>query len=544
MPDYGHDLLFGCFLTPAAEQAETTLRLAVRAEQLGLDLVSAQDHPYQPAFLDTWTLLSVIAARTSRIRVFPNVANLPLRPPAMLARAVASLDVLSGGRAELGLGAGAFWDAIAAMDGPRRSPADTVAALREAIAVIRALWTPGRGVSLTGDHYRLSGARPGPFPVHPVGIWLGAYKPRMLQLTGELADGWLPSSPYAPPEQLTRMNEIIDEAAAAAGRPPTAIRRMYNVAGSFSTPDSDFLQGPPKVWAEQLAELALTDGISAFILTGDAPADLELFAQEVAPAVRELVDRERDQPDTAAPAEHGQATPPVSARATPAAGYATAPQFVGFATAPQSADQDLGVEPTPDSGQRISSVTVWVESARPVGPPREATAARYTDEGRALARDLIRVHDHLRGELTQLRDMIVQVAAGRLDPGMARSAINALTVKQNEWTLGAYCQSYCRFVGMHHTLEDTAMFPDLRRADRSLAPVVARLSEEHEAIAGILARIDSALISMVRDPAAIAEVEAAVDLLTDSLLSHLSYEERELVEPLARLGPQIFRWLR
>jgi alkanesulfonate monooxygenase SsuD/methylene tetrahydromethanopterin reductase-like flavin-dependent oxidoreductase (luciferase family) len=524
MPDYGHDLLFGCFLTPSAEQAETTLRLAVRAEQLGLDLVSAQDHPYQPAFLDTWTLLSVIAARTSRVRVFPNVANLPLRPPAVLARAVASLDILSDGRAELGLGAGGFWDAIAAMGGPRRSPADAVAALREAIAVIRALWTPGRGVKLPGDHYRLAGARPGPFPVHPVGIWLGSYKPRMLQLTGELADGWLPSAPYAPPEQLTRMNEIIDEAAAAAGRPPGAVRRLYNLAGSFDAPDGGFLQGPPKVWAEQLAELALTEGISGFILTGDAPADLELFAQEVAPAVRELVGRERHQSGSATPDEHVAAAPH------------------GSAPIPQAADQDLGVRPTPDGGRRISPATVWDESARPAGPPREATA-RYTDEGRAFARDLIRVHDHLRGELTQLRDMIVQVAAGSLDPGAARSAINALTVKQNEWTLGAYCQSYCRFVGMHHTLEDTAMFPDLRRADSRLAPVVARLSEEHEAIAGILTRIDSALVSMVRDPAAISEVQAAVDLLTDALLSHLSYEERQLVEPLARLGPRIFRWL-
>ena len=524
MPDYGHDLLFGCFLTPAADQAETTLRLAVRAEQLGLDLVSAQDHPYQSAFLDTWTLLSVIAARTSRVRVFPNVANLPLRPPAMLARAVASLDILSGGRAELGLGAGAFWDAIAAMDGPRRSPADAVAALREAIAVIRALWTPGRGVRLTGDHYRLAGARPGPFPVHPVGIWLGAYKQRMLELTGEVADGWLPSSPYAPPEQLTRMNEIIDEAAAAAGRPPGAIRRLYNVAGSFNAPDGDFLQGPPKVWAEQLAELALTEGISAFILTGDEPADLELFAQEVAPAVRELVDRERDQPGTSTPGQPATNTPR------------------GQTTAPPPADQTLGIEPTPDRGPRLSPVAIWDESARPAGPSREATA-RYTDEGRAFARDLIRVHDHLRGELTQLRDMVVQVAAGSLNPGAARSAINALTVKQNEWTLGAYCQSYCRFVGMHHTLEDTAMFPDLRRADSRLAPVVARLSTEHEAIAGILTRIDTALVSMVRDPAAIGEVQAAVDLLTDALLSHLSYEERELVEPLARLGPRIFRWL-
>ena len=524
MPDYGHDLLFGCFLTPSAEQAETTLRLAVRAEQLGLDLVSAQDHPYQPAFLDTWTLLSVIVARTSRIRVFPNVANLPLRPPAMLARAVASLDILSGGRAELGLGAGGFWDAIATMDGPRRSPADAVAALREAIAVIRALWTPGRGVRLTGDYYRLAGARPGPFPVHPIGIWLGSYKPRMLQLTGEAADGWLPSSPYAPPEQLTRMNEVIDEAAAAAGRPSSAIRRLYNVAGSFGTPDGDFLQGPPKVWAEQLAELALIEGISGFILTGDAPADLEIFAQEVAPAVRELVERERAQTGPATSGHPAQTSPPEDA------------------TLAQAANQDLGVEPTPDSRQRISPTTVWDESARPVGPKREATS-RYTDEGRAFARDLIRIHDHLRGELTQLRDMIVQVAAGSLDPAAARSAINELTVKQNEWTLGAYCQSYCRFVGMHHTLEDRALFPDLRRADFRLAPVVARLSDEHEAIAGILTKIDSALVAMVRDPAAIAEVQAAVDLLTDTLLSHLSYEERELVEPLARLGPGIFRWL-
>src|SRR5580704_5733112 len=176
MPDYGHDLLFGCFLTPSAEQAETTLRLAVRAEQLGLDLVSAQDHPYQPAFLDTWTLLSVIAARTSRVRVFPNVANLPLRPPAVLARAVASLDILSGGRAELGIGTGAFWDAIAAMGGPRRSPRESVDALREAIAVIRALWTPGRGARAGGQYYSVSGAKPGPFPVHDVGIWVGAYK--------------------------------------------------------------------------------------------------------------------------------------------------------------------------------------------------------------------------------------------------------------------------------------------------------------------------------------------------------------------------------
>ncbi|HEY1672584.1 MAG TPA: LLM class flavin-dependent oxidoreductase, partial [Streptosporangiaceae bacterium] len=104
MTDYGHPLLFGSFITPVAADPERTVGLAVLSEQAGLDLVTFQDHPYQPAFLDTWTLLSYVAARTSRVRLAANVTNLPLRPPAVLARSVASLDLLSGGRAELGLG--------------------------------------------------------------------------------------------------------------------------------------------------------------------------------------------------------------------------------------------------------------------------------------------------------------------------------------------------------------------------------------------------------------------------------------------------------
>src|SRR5262245_26791436 len=115
MPDYGHPLEFGVFLPPQADAAGDTLALARLADRLGLDHVSLQDHPYQAAFLDTWTFLSVIAASTTSVRVFPNVANLPLRPPAVLARAAASLDLLTGGRVELGLGAGGFPDAIAGM---------------------------------------------------------------------------------------------------------------------------------------------------------------------------------------------------------------------------------------------------------------------------------------------------------------------------------------------------------------------------------------------------------------------------------------------
>ena len=528
MPDYGHDLLFGVFVPPSAQQADEVLALARRADEAGLDLVSVQDHPYNSEFLDAWTLLTTIAATTSRVRVFPNVANLPLRPPAVLARQVASLDILSGGRAELGIGAGAFWDAIEAMGGPRRSAGQSVAALREAIGVIRALWAPGRGARLAGEYYSLHGARPGPLPVHDVGIWVGSYKERMLRLTGELADGWLPSSPYAPPEQLAGMNAIIDAAATAAGRSPADVRRIYNITGSFDDGGSQFLQGPPKAWVEQLAGLALDEGISGFVLMVDAAVMLDRFAADVVPAVRELVAAERE-------GKAPLATQPPASTPDPAPGNEAA----GLGS--RAFKKNLDVEPTPDTGVRLSAERLWDDAQRPHGPA-PAPEAQYPAAGQALAGDLVAVHNHLRGELAQLRDMIAQVADGSLDPGAARSEISKLTMRQNQWTVGAYCESYCRLVGMHHTIEDRSLFPGLRSLDGRLAPVVDRLHAEHVAIAGVLARVDAALVALVTAPAAgMPELRAAVDLLTDTLLSHLSYEETELVEPLGRLGPALYR---
>ena len=520
MPDYGHDLLFGVFVPPDARRKDAVLALARHADEAGLDLVSVQDHPYNPQFLETWTLLTAIAATTARVRVFPNVANLPLRPPAMLARQVATLDILSGGRAELGIGAGAFWDAIEAMGGPRRTAGESVAALREAIEVIRALWTTGRAARLDGAHYALRGAKPGPVPVHDVGIWVGSYKERMLRLTGELADGWLPSSPYAPPEQLAAMNAIIDAAALDAGRSPADVRRLYNIAGSFDGGgggEANFLQGPPKAWAEQLAGLALDEGISGFVLMVNDSATIDRFAAEVVPAVRDLVESERAGTTVPAPAAPGE----------PAALIRTVPS-------------GLGVEATPDGGVRLSAERLWDESQRPHGPAPEPDAT-YSAAGRALAADLIGVHDHLRGELAQLRDMIGQVAAGSLDPGAARSEIAKLTMRQNQWTVGAYCESYCRLIGLHHTLESQSMFPGLSRLDQRLAPVTDRLHAEHLIIAGVLERVDAALVALVAAPGkGMPQLRAAVDLLTDTLLSHLSYEETELVEPLGRLGPLLY----
>lgn len=191
MADYGRELTFGTFITPTAADPQAPVRLAQLTEQVGLDLVTFQDHPYNPGFLDTWTLLTWVAARTSRVTVSGNVLNLPLRPPAVLARAAASLDLLSAGRTALALGAGVFWDAIEAMGGPHLTPGQSVDALSEGIDVIRGMWATdaGRMLRVEGEHHRVIGARRGPAPAHDMPIWLGALKPRMLRLIGTKADG-------------------------------------------------------------------------------------------------------------------------------------------------------------------------------------------------------------------------------------------------------------------------------------------------------------------------------------------------------------------
>ena len=520
MADYGHDLLFGTFLTPAADDPDRVVALAQLTEQAGLDLVTVQDHPYQPRFLDAWTLLSVIGARTSRIAVAPNVANLPLRPPAVLARSAASLDLLTGGRVELGLGAGAFWEAIEANGGPRRTAGEAVDALTEAIGVIRALWdtgTPG-GARLPGEHYPLSGAKRGPAPAHDIGIWLGALKPRMLRLTGRLADGWWVSSGYLPPDTLPEHNRIIDEAAEKAGRSPSRIRRLYNLNGSFDARGNGFLEGPESVWAEQLTELTLTHGMTGYIIATDDPDAIRRFA-DVATEVRAAVTSARTSGGPGAPG-------------TAAVQLAEAPRIEAPLVEAPRVD-GLDVVPTADSGVRLSDTKVWDESDRPSGPAPDPGQAYPHQAG---ARQLIGVHDHLRGELDQLRDLVEQVRTGAIDPAAARSAINQMTMRQNNWTLGAYCESYCRLVTTHHTLEDQAVFPRLRKGDPRLGPVLDRLAYEHTIIHDVLDQVDQALVSLVTAPDGMPKVTAAMDLLSDTLLSHLSYEERELVEPLSRLG--------
>ncbi len=295
MPDYGRELEFGASVEPLADPPEWAARVAVAADRAGLDLFGIQDHPYQRRFLDTWTLISTLVPVTERLRFFPDVANLPLRPPAMLAKAAASLDVLSGGRVEMGIGAGSFWDAVVAMGGPRRTPGEATRSVEEAIEVMRLVWSEERSLGFDGEIYSLKGMRPGPRPVHEIGIWVGGYGPRMLSLIGHLADGWVPSLGYARPERIPEMQRRIDEAAAEAGRGQREIRRVYNVSGRIGAEGEGPLEGPASLWVEQLTRFALELGMDTFIYwpSEERERQVELFAGEVAPAVREAVGAER-----------------------------------------------------------------------------------------------------------------------------------------------------------------------------------------------------------------------------------------------------------
>lgn len=287
MPDYGHPIKFGYFLIPDA--STPLLSMAQEAERLDLDYIGVQDHPYQRRFVDTWVLLSMIAASTSKIGLFPDVANLPLRPPAVMAKSAASIDLLSGGRFELGLGAGGFWDAIDAYGGMRRTPGASLAALEEAIEVIRKVWSGERNLRFEGDHYHLRGAHSGPIPAHPIGIWLGVTGPRAIQLAGRVADGWVPSL-RGDIQKIHDMAVRLDEAAAQAGRDPASIRRILNVHGEITDGTSGgFLLGPVDQWVEELTRLAVLDGFDTFILWADGDGQLARFAGEVIPAVREQV---------------------------------------------------------------------------------------------------------------------------------------------------------------------------------------------------------------------------------------------------------------
>lgn len=289
-------LTFGISITPTAADYPQLVEQAQAADRLGLELIGIQDHPYQRRFLDTFSLIADLAARTSRIVLFPDVANLPLRGPVMMAKAAVSIDIMSSGRFELGIGAGTFWDAVAGMGGPRRAPGESLEALEEAIAICRGVFDVGpekRVVRGEGPHYPVPGYPAGPPPAHRIEIWVGAYGPRALGLIARLADGWVPSHGFMGPDRYREAATRLDEALAEAGRAPADVRRLYNFGGAITDGErGEGLDGPVEQWVETLASWAVDLGVDTFIYwpTDSGTHEVERFAQEVVPAVRRAVE--------------------------------------------------------------------------------------------------------------------------------------------------------------------------------------------------------------------------------------------------------------
>ncbi|HVH31564.1 MAG TPA: LLM class flavin-dependent oxidoreductase, partial [bacterium] len=174
---------------------------------------------------------------------------------------------------------------------------EAVSALEEALRILRLFWSGERTINFAGRFYSVHGLHPGPAPAHRISVWIGGYKPRMLRLTGRLADGWIPPLlSYTPPGDMPALQRRIDEAAQAEGRAPRDIRRIYNLPGEIADgPTRSLLQGPVAHWVETLTHFALEVGFDTFVFwpSTDPVHQTERFAQEIVPAVRSAVTRAR-----------------------------------------------------------------------------------------------------------------------------------------------------------------------------------------------------------------------------------------------------------
>jgi probable F420-dependent oxidoreductase len=264
---------------------------AQHAESLGFDLFCVADHlhgAYRTP--EPWTALTWVAAVTEQIGVMTNVLGLPYRAPAVTAKMAETLDRLSGGRLVLGLGTGGYDGEFSAFGLSQRTPGQKVTALGEAVQIIRGLWRDP-SFSFEGEHFRAHDARIEPKPAHPIPVWLGAYGPRALRMTGAVADGWVPSLGRVDLEQASAMRATVRAAAEAAGRSPDEITCAANLIVDFTPNGPSASPDGPRIagHSEAIAERLIVIGRSGFTFLNVALADAEArhrFAAEVMPLVR------------------------------------------------------------------------------------------------------------------------------------------------------------------------------------------------------------------------------------------------------------------
>ncbi|WP_367322400.1 LLM class flavin-dependent oxidoreductase [Streptomyces sp. HUAS ZL42] len=300
-----HEVVFGFGAHSTVGEAQDLLGMAQLADREGLDLFSLSDHPYIGVRLDAYATVGFVVGRTRRLAGFANVSNVPLRPPAMLARTVTTLSALSGGRVVLGFGAGGLWERIADMGAQPLTPGEAVEAFEEAIVLVKKLSGGGPPVTFQGRHHRVNRIDPAPVPAPPV--WTGSVGRKSLAATGRVADGWIPghAADWLSP-RYRESRPVIDEAAASVGRDPSEVRTVFNFPGLITdrplaaTRDQDgrWIGGSVEQWVEELTGAVLEHGASGFMLfspRGGTPdiTSLGRWAGQIVPAIREAVAKHR-----------------------------------------------------------------------------------------------------------------------------------------------------------------------------------------------------------------------------------------------------------
>jgi alkanesulfonate monooxygenase SsuD/methylene tetrahydromethanopterin reductase-like flavin-dependent oxidoreductase (luciferase family) len=266
----------------------TTVELWTRFEQLGFDSAWVCDHFQQPSrpdgpYFEGWTLLAALAARTSRLRLGVLVSSNTFRQPPVLAKEAVTVDHISNGRLEVGLGAGWYVPEHMAFGIPFQEPPELVARFRESVQLIDLLLRQDV-TTFTGDYYRVANApfRPGPLQRPRPPLTLGAHRPKMLQIVAEYADRW---NSHASVTEMAERNQILDEQCAAIGRDPQAIvRSLYGWASQMGVDP----WASPDAFQDVIGRYQEA-GISEFLLDAPAPGaypTMERIMSEVVPALR------------------------------------------------------------------------------------------------------------------------------------------------------------------------------------------------------------------------------------------------------------------
>jgi len=279
---------FGLNISTTVEDGFDPVDEARLAEAMGFDFVSANDHMHAAgARYECWTLLAWLAANTSRVRVASRVLGVPYRAPAVTAKMAETLARLSRGRLILGLGAGSGDGEFTALGLGTKPLGTRLAGLEEAVRITRGLWSPGP-FSFSGSMYGVDKADVQPKPEQSIPIWLGTHGPRGLEVTGRLADGWIPSAGSLSPDRVPEASAAISDAAIAAGRDPTSITRIYNVEVSLDEEQRShpgIISGDEEGLRKGLAELLDLgfNGFNLIVVGRDRRGQIKRIASEVIP---------------------------------------------------------------------------------------------------------------------------------------------------------------------------------------------------------------------------------------------------------------------